>query len=375
MNAKKTMGKYHCLGLFFIAAFSGYVIFNLRIFGLPQNTKKKLLLNQKGSPWPSTTNRGSLEAVDEVFLQDGDTFLRYVHPYNSSIIGKMTFKLKGRAWETGKELIEDLVREYKRKPVEMESVDVLPKLIPVSAISSNHFKELMAHVTPAKKILPHRKMIVYDLGLSQQEIDHLKSTSHIEYRKFNFSRFPEYVKDLHTYAFKPLIIAEMLAQFGGVLWMDASVIFGRNCSYQFLLQRMVKQGSGFLFYLSDARKHHSILFATHKHMFDYLPMKGEKEKKANMPQATGMILFNTKYVIKHVMKWVILCSLIEECIAPKGARLKCDFSSPDRYNRFGGCHRYDQSLFSIVVSNAYNDQPHMYRLNSGEYPARVRKRV
>lgn len=237
MNTNKTMGKYHCLGVFFIAAFSGYVIFNLRIYGLPQNTHtKKILLNQKGSPWPSTTNRGSSEAVDEVFLQDGNTFLSYVHPYNSSIVGKMKFKLKGKALETGKELIEDLVREYKRKPVEMESVEVLPKLIPVSAISSNHFKELMAHVTPAEKILPHRKMIVYDLGLSQQEIDHLKSTSPIEYRKFNFSRFPEYVKDLHTYAFKPLIIAEILAQFGGVLWMDASVIFVRKYSYEFLFQ-------------------------------------------------------------------------------------------------------------------------------------------
>lgn len=369
------MGKYHCPGVFFIATFSAYVIFNLWIYGLPQNTN--LFLKRKGSPWPSTTNKKSSEAV-EVFLQDADTFLSYVHPYNSSIVGKMKFKLKGRALETGKELIEDLVREYKRKPVEMESADVLPKLIPVSAISSNHFKELMTHVTPAEKILPHRKMIVYDLGLSQQEIDHLdhlNRTPHIEYRKFNFSRFPEYVKDLHTYAFKPLIIAEMLAQFGGVLWMDASVIFVRNYSYEFLLQRMVQQRSAFLFYLSEARKHHSILFATLKHMFDYLPMKGEKEKKANMPQATGMMLFNTKHVIKHVMKWVILCSLIEDCIAPKGSGLKCDFSLPDRYNRFGGCHRYDQSLFSIVVSNAYNDQQHMYRLDTGEYPARVRKRM
>ena len=126
------MGKYHCLGVFFIAAFSAYVVFNLRIYGLPQNTKKNLLLNQKGSPRPSTTTRRSSEAVDEVFLQDGGTFLRYVHPYNSSIIGKMTFKLKGKALETGKDLIEDLVREYKRKPVEMESVEVLrPELIPV----------------------------------------------------------------------------------------------------------------------------------------------------------------------------------------------------------------------------------------------------
>ena len=211
--------------------------------------------------------------------------------------------------------------------------------------------------------------VVYDLGLNQHEIHRLNSLPYVDYRKFNFSRFPEHVKNLHTYAFKPLIIAETLAEFGGVMWMDASVVLARQYSYQYLMDRMIKKKSGFLYYVSPSR--HSIEFATHKHMFDYLPMRGAKETKANMAQATGMILFNTEYMLKHVMKWAILCSLHEDCIAPKGAKLQCDFSLPDHV--FGGCHRYDQSMFAILVSNAYNDEKHRYRLDGEGYPASVER--
>lgn len=316
---------------------------------------------------PSSKNLSSAE-VDGI-LQGGDTFVRYVHPYNSSIVAKKEFKLDGKVMKTAGKLIGDLVQEYNRRPVEMESVYLLSKLMPVTAVSSNHFNELMAHIAPAEKILPHRKIVVYDLGLNQQQINQLSSSQYIDYRKFNFSLFPEYVKNLRTYAFKPLIIAETLAEFGGVMWMDASIVLVKKYAYDVLLKRMIMQQSGFLFYVTPSR--HSIVFATHKHMFDYLPMRGAKEMKANMAAATGMILFNTKYVIKHVMKWVILCTLLEDCIAPKETQLTCNFSLPD--DVFGGCHRYDQSLFAIVVSNAYNDEMQRYRLDPGSYAATVKK--
>jgi len=315
-------------------------------------------------------NLSGLAEVDNL-LQAGNVSLkrfRYVHPHKFSIVAEKEFRLKGKAIEAARKLIRDLEKGYNTRPVEMENgVRCLPKLVLVTAISSNHFNELIAHLTPAEKILPHEKIVVYDLGLNQQEIDQLNSIPYVEYRKFNLPRFPEHVKNLHTYAFKPLIIAETLAQFGGVMWMDSSVVLVKDYSYQNLMERMIKKKSGFLYYVSPSR--HSIIFATHKQMFDYLPMKGRNETKANMAQATGMILFNTEYMLRNVMKWVILCSLHEDCIAPKGAQLECDFSLPD--DVFGGCHRYDQSLFATLVSNAYNDEMHRYRLDGEEYPASV----
>ena len=52
------------------------------------------------------------------------------------------------------------------------------------------------------------------------------------------------------------------------------------------------------------------------------------------------------------MKWLVICVLKEDCIAPRGSTLYCGYNFPR--DRFDGCHRYDQSLQNILISNAYN---------------------
>ena len=100
-----------------------------------------------------------VDGVDGFVLQV-DTILRYVHPHNSSIVAEKEFNLEENAMKTATKLISDLVHENNIKPVEMEKgVPFLPKLMPVTAISSNHFNELMAHITPAEKIRPHGKIV------------------------------------------------------------------------------------------------------------------------------------------------------------------------------------------------------------------------
>ena len=79
------------------------------------------------------------------------------------------------------------------------------------------------------------------------------------------------------------------------MWMDSSIRFKKKySSNEDLMNRMIEQKAGFLFYIRDAR--HSIAFATHNQMFEYLPMRAEKETKMGMTQAGGMILFNTAHV-------------------------------------------------------------------------------
>ena len=50
----------------------------------------------------------------------------------------------------------------------------------------------------------------------------------VEFRNFNYSRYPEYVKTLKHYRWKPLIIAETLEQSDVVFWFDTSVVFTNN---------------------------------------------------------------------------------------------------------------------------------------------------
>ena len=102
---------------------------------------------------------------------------------------------------------------------------------------------------------------------------------------------------------------------------------------------------------------HSIIAATHPGMMEYIPIKTNDSVK-DMFEANSMIVINTPEVQTHIMKWLVTCALKEDCIAPVGARLYCDFNFPK--DKFRGCHRYDQSLVNILVSNVYSSDRNRY---------------
>ena len=88
-------------------------------------------------------------------------------------------------------------------------------------------------------------------------------------------------------------------------------------------------------------------------MLEYFTMIKEGAVK-DMLQASAVVYINKDEVQRHIMKWVVICALKQDCIAPPGSKLFCGFQF--HRDRFGGCHRYDQSLQNILVSNAYNHE-------------------
>ena len=104
---------------------------------------------------------------------------------------------------------------------------------------------------------------------------------------------------------------------------------------------------------------HSIIAATHPGMMEYITIKTNDAVK-DMFEANSMIVINTPEVQTHIMKWLVTCALIEDCIAPVGAKLYCGFNFPK--DKFGGCHRYDQSLVNVLVSNVYSSDRNRYLL-------------
>ena len=199
--------------------------------------------------------------------------------------------------------------------------------------------------------------MVYDLGLTQRQVKTLRNLDFVDYRKFDFFLYSAFVRNLKKYAWKTLVIQKTLSEFGGALWLDASVVFQET--YDKVVHNMVENNSSFLFYIGPAG--HSIVSATEPRMFRYLPMKNAHLTKG-IPAATGMLVFNTKFVRSTIMKWAIACSLLEDCIAPPASHLYCGYKFP--VDKFGGCHRYDQSMFAIVVSNVYDSQTERYSLRN-----------
>jgi hypothetical protein len=72
-----------------------------------------------------------------------------------------------------------------------------------------------------------RRVIMYDLGLSQAWLQDVAAhPAVLEMRVFNFSAYPAYFNISHAsgrgqYAWKPAIIAQVLAEYDAVLWLDA----------------------------------------------------------------------------------------------------------------------------------------------------------
>lgn len=88
-----------------------------------------------------------------------------------------------------------------------------PQPVFVTASSDSHFQETLVLISTLQKFQPMQKIVFYDLGLSVSMIDQLRRVCDVEYRKFNFAAYPDYVANLVEYRWKPLIIAVSISVF------------------------------------------------------------------------------------------------------------------------------------------------------------------
>lgn len=99
----------------------------------------------------------------------------------------------------------------------------------VTAASSNHFRCLNNLLWSINEREPRARVIIYDIGLSDEERTYLPSfVRHGELRKFDFTKYPAHFKlseNSGRMAFRPVIVHEVAKELGGiVLWLDAGCI-------------------------------------------------------------------------------------------------------------------------------------------------------
>lgn len=286
----------------------------------------------------------------------------YVAVSDPTFAGK-TFEMDNETFRIVQRFLKENV--FKRKPVKLNpKASYFDVVVPVSAASSNHFGELMRVVDHFPKHLPGVKLVCYNIGLSEPQIDILKNKTHVIYKKFEFEKYPPHIKNLVNYAWKLLLIGELLSAFDGVMWIDSSIrIYGH---FDHILERMVHFNSGALFFLK-IEGGHSIAMATDPKMIEYFPVFPKVGLTETMLPGGTILLFNTEDVQEHVMKWAAVCALVKDCIAPPGSRLYCPggFWQTPR-EKYGGCHRYDQALLSLLVTNLYHNERERFSLNATE---------
>ncbi|XP_071853015.1 uncharacterized protein [Apostichopus japonicus] len=215
--------------------------------------------------------------------------------------------------------------------------EMYDRLVLITAFSDNHYKEAMGYIGTAQKYMPGKRIIVYDLGLSNTNKRKVRKLCDVKLRRFPFNNYPQHFKNLKTYAWKPVIINLSLNEFGAIYYGDASIRFKKSLK---VLLPGIQRHHGYMSNIDyfDPRKGFRYNL-TVPAMFTKLGVDREEYRSCNncaphIQAGTQLIINSTTIQTKLMQPW-LQCALEQECIAPKGS---------SRAN-----HRQDASAITIIA--------------------------
>lgn len=281
---------------------------------------------------------------------DVESMRRYRPPPQSNV------STVGRRMEVNEELWSRMVEGYfvpllfPSRVDRARSVEEAGQFVFVTAASRTFYVKSLSAIYSVQTLFPEKKIIFYDLEDEDHRTDFIRNQMSaicgVTYRSFNFRLYPEHVRRLRLYAWKPIIIYEVLKEFEGVLWIDSSIRFETNN-----LSAVISNGAfnGGVTLLSSTG--HSNYAVTHPQMYVFLPTSLDGMIHSVQHEANCVLVHRTRFAVSAVVWWWVLCALDPLCIAPT-ARTTCDnpYRSPAVYSN---CHRFDQSALNVLLANQF----------------------
>ena len=205
----------------------------------------------------------------------------------------------------------------------------------ISAADENYYKYLTQLLTNLDQFNFFSKIIIYDLGMSEEQVIFLEKNFKIEVRDFKFSKYPNFLQSrnvehdnkLGSYAWKAVIIKEVATEFNKqVFWFDSA----NKIKVNFVLAKIALTNLGVFSTYSVGR----IREWTYSSVVSDLKVNKKIAKKPNLNGAIIGFDINNRKGLEILNNWEELC-LDKKLISPPGS---------SREN-----HRHDQSLLSIVT--------------------------
>lgn len=202
----------------------------------------------------------------------------------------------------------------------------------VTGASSNHYKSAMQFLSTTKQYAPNTRIVFYSLGLSEEEVQTIKTKyPEIKVDFFDFLRYPNYFDinvEAGQYAWKPIIIRDVMDKYGGMIfWCDAGnkLLGPLDPIKRYLLTSKCGIYS----------PHSSGTISTWTHPLS-LERMGINVDLNNSPRNGAIVAFNSHNPIADSVskKWM-KCALDKGIIAPEGS---------SRSN-----HRQDQAILTILM--------------------------
>uniref|UniRef100_A0A914YQM1 Uncharacterized protein n=1 Tax=Panagrolaimus superbus TaxID=310955 RepID=A0A914YQM1_9BILA len=174
-----------------------------------------------------------------------------------------------------------------------------------------------------------------------------KNCPQAKFVMFPFEKFPDRVKDLNNYIFKPLYIAMAMRNHKVLLSFDSSIFFVSNANITNLIQTAVKENPTDVSLLRTA--YHSNFLTTHPKMYDCFPDIKPNDMQRVVQYNGGLVLWvgsEEGWTAMH--RWVE-CALQPTCMAPLGATKTCDVKVKIHFFGYG---LKASHLFGIRLHNA-----------------------
>lgn len=203
----------------------------------------------------------------------------------------------------------------------------------VTGCDSSHFNSLVNLLKSIQKHEPNTETVVYNLGLSSDEIYYLKNNFDFEIINFDFKNYPKFIgeidisKKLGSYGWKPIIInKEFHKNDKNLLWLDAGCLLTKKLTL--LKKYILKMG----FYSPESSN--SVKDWSHASTIQNLNFPSEYLNSPNFSSGLVGIAQNEKKIKELINKWEYF-ALDKETLAPKGS---------SREN-----HRQDQTILTLLV--------------------------
>ena len=366
----------YCINYFYINHFSLDEIINYTYYAVDKRSRyiKPVKSNPNTSSEVVRTSTANIKQMLTLVLgkENSDCFVSYTDLNTcSNGLGYPPFNISDDKFNDARLYMRLLKLDSLGKCTQSIEHNVSPLPTIVTALSSNHFKEALYLLTNIMHVVMSTRktrLIIYDIGLTELEnlqlrafLHNLKCTTCFV-RAFPFDMFPEHVKNIRGYTWKPLIISMSLKSYPYIMWVDTSVrvyasIFklfekGTQCHVQ-LLQLLMSINA--------------ISIQTGRKTMKFLGLNKSDYESRPMIQAGWGLYRRTLIVMERIIKPWVACALTFGCMVTDtdNRTLPCD--PPKDGRKFGWCHRFDQSILSILLSTVFPNYWSENTFSDGEY--------
>ena len=230
------------------------------------------------------------------------------------------------------------------------------KTVVVTAVSALYWWNSLDAIASVQSTMPDVRIKVADLGMWQSQADYMRRLRNVEVFAFPFESFPPHVRNLKTYAWKPLLVHMFLLQYEVVFYMDSSARLKCSLTHQLLdgLRNFPIRVQLNSFYDGSF---------TSDGTYEYLGVTRRRAGKCIQLDANRLLFRNSSFLYQKIMSHFVDCALHEECIAPPGSSpYGCDMVK--YYQRVQnidklevveniGCHRFDQSVLTVLLGREF----------------------